>query len=118
RSSRCFVSAVFWPLEASHSAPPTCTDAPAPLPLAPVLWKYWPRRRIRRGWLKVVRSQTVCLESFSQPSPATTSSENVLTRALRAHWRLSWEQRLARNARPSNAPGLSVTLHGLSATFA
>jgi hypothetical protein len=28
------------------------------------------------------------------------------------------EQRLARNARPSNAPRLLVTLHGLPATFA
>jgi len=38
--------------------------------------------------------------------------------AERAHWRLSWEQRLARNARLSNAPRLVVTLHGLPATFA
>ena len=42
----------------------------------------------------------------------------MLTRAERAHWRLSWQQRLARNARPSDAPRLVVTLHGLSATFA
>jgi hypothetical protein len=44
--------------------------------------------------------------------------ENVLTRARRAHWRLSWAQRLARNARPTDAPRLSITLHGLPATFA
>jgi hypothetical protein len=38
------VSAVFWPLESSLSdAFSTRTDAPAPLPLAPVLWKDWPR---------------------------------------------------------------------------
>jgi len=42
----------------------------------------------------------------------------MLTRAERAHWRLSWAQRLARNARPSDAPRLVVTLHGLPATFA
>ncbi|HEX4205068.1 MAG TPA: hypothetical protein VHZ51_12915 [Ktedonobacteraceae bacterium] len=41
-----------------------------------------------------------------------------MTRAQRAHWRLSWEQWLGRNARPSNALRLSVTLHGLPATFA
>src|SRR5947209_14693460 len=41
-----------------------------------------------------------------------------LTRSERAHWRLSWAERLARNARPSDAPRLVVTLHGLPATFA
>jgi hypothetical protein len=40
------------------------------------------------------------------------------TRAQRAHWRLSWNERLARNARPSSAPLLAITLHGLPATFA
>jgi hypothetical protein len=113
------VSAVLWPLSTSLSpSSPTHLDAPPPSSLVPVLWKDWPRCRIRRGWLKVVRSETVCLESSTQPSSVTTLPENVLTRAQRAHWRLSWEQRLARNARPSDAPSLTVTLHGLPATFA
>jgi hypothetical protein len=44
------VSAVLWPLSSNPSAaPPTPTDALAPLPLAPVLWKDWPRCGIRRG---------------------------------------------------------------------
>jgi hypothetical protein len=115
------VSAVLWPLNASRSdsAPPP-DSAPAPLPSAPVLWRDWPRCGIRRTWLKVVRSQAICLESFSplSPSLAKVPIEKILTRAERAHWRLSWEQRLARNARPSNAPRLVVTLHGLPATFA
>jgi hypothetical protein len=115
------VSAVLWPLSSSHSeASPTrpTTNIPEPLALAPVLWHDWPRCSIRRGWLNVVRSQTVDLESSPQPLPAILSSENVLTRARRAHWRLSWEQRLARNARPSHAPRLIVTLHGLPVPFA
>jgi len=68
----------------------------------------------------VIRSQTLCLENSLQlsPSEALAPTEKVLTRAERAHWRLSWEQRLARNARLSNAPRLVVTLHGLPATFA
>ncbi|MHB8597591.1 MAG: hypothetical protein ACYDER_12360 [Ktedonobacteraceae bacterium] len=41
-----------------------------------------------------------------------------MTRSERTHWRLSWDQRQARNARPSDAPRLVVTLHGLTATFA
>jgi hypothetical protein len=48
------VSAVVWPLAASHSeASPTRTDAtdtPEPLAAAPVLWKDWPRCGIRRAW--------------------------------------------------------------------
>jgi hypothetical protein len=115
------VSAVLWPLEAAPlaSSPPG-EDAPGQLPLAPVVWKDWPRCRIRRAWLKVVRSETVCLESSASlaPPPVTSRTSDIFTRAQRAHWRLSWEQRLARNARLSNAPRLVVTLHGLPATFA
>jgi hypothetical protein len=86
------VSAVLWPLSTSpsDSSPPPDT-ASAPLSSAPVLWRDWPRCGIRRTWLKVVRSQTICLESSSQFSPPLTqaSTEKVLTRAERAHWRLS-----------------------------
>ena len=72
----------------------------------------------KRG--EVVRSQAVCVESSSQISPslAKAPTEKILTRAERAHWRLSWQQRLARNTRPPDAPRLVVTLHGLPATFA
>jgi hypothetical protein len=52
------------------------------------------------------------------PAPVTTPTEEVFTRAQRAHWRLSWDQRLARNARSPDAPTLTVTLHGLPASFA
>ena len=115
------VSAVLWPLSSSHAGPsPPPDPASAPPSSAPVLWRDWPRCSIRRTWLKVVRSQTVCLESSSQlvPPLAKTPAEKILTRAERAHWRLSWEQRLTRNARPLDAPRLVVTLHGLPATFA
>lgn len=116
------VSAVLWPLKSSFSALSRArTNMPAAPPHAPVLWKDWPRCALRRRWLKVVRSETVSLtQSFPTPThPSTTvPSETVLTRAERAHWRLSWEQRLARNARPSDAPRLFVTLHGLPASFA
>ncbi len=115
------VSAVLWPLSSSHSDPsPPPDPTSALLPSAPVLWRDWPRCSIRRTWLKVVRSQNTCLESFSPLPPllAKTPAEKILTRAERAHWRLSWDQRLARNARPADAPRLIVTLHGLPATFA
>jgi len=113
------VSAVLWPLssEALDASPPL-EDASPPLPLAPVLWKDWPRCHIRRAWLKIIRSETVRRESSATPAPVTTATEEVSTRAQRAHWRLSWDQWLARNARPPDASRLSVTLHGLSAPFA
>ena len=119
------VSAVLWPLD---SSPPACssthTDAPAAPPRAPVLWKDWPRCAIRRRWLKVIRREMVSLtesiptSTCSSTTTSTVPCEAVLTRAERAHWRLSWQQRLVRNARPSDAPQLVVTLHGLPATFA
>jgi hypothetical protein len=113
------VSAVLWPLSSSRSdsSPPPETTR-APLAPAPVLWRDWPRCGIRRTWLKVVRSQTTCLDNPSPSSSAPAPTEKVLTRAERAHWRLSWALRLARNARPVDAPRLVVTLHGLPAAFA
>jgi hypothetical protein len=41
-----------------------------------------------------------------------------MTRAQRAHWRLSCSERLVRKARPATASQLMLTLHGLAATFA
>jgi len=115
------VSAVLWPLDASCLASsPQEGKVSQELPLAPVLWRDWPRCGIRRAWLKVVRSQTVRVENSvsADPPPALVQISPTLTRAKRAHWRLSWEERFARNARPADAPGLVVTLHGLPATFA
>ncbi|HEY4389462.1 MAG TPA: hypothetical protein VGN34_33900, partial [Ktedonobacteraceae bacterium] len=113
------VSAMLLPLGASRSdsSPPPET-ARAPFASAPVLWRDWPRCGIRRTWLKGIRSQTTCLDSSSLCLSSLAPAEKALTRAERAHWRLSWAQRLARNARPADAPRLTVTLHGLPATFA
>ncbi|HKV60212.1 MAG TPA: hypothetical protein VJO32_18120, partial [Ktedonobacteraceae bacterium] len=71
------VSAVLWPHSSSHSdSSPPPNPASELLASAPVLWRDWPRCGIRRTWLKVVRSQTVCLESSSplSPSHATMSA--------------------------------------------
>ena len=113
------VSAVLWPLSACSPPPPQPSKPPEPPPLSPVLWRDWPRCRLRRQWLKVIRSETVTfswgpLETAEQ---APETSEKVVTRARRAHYRLSWEERLARNASPSDAPTLTFTLHGLPITF-
>ena len=116
------VSAVLWPIDPSSSSiSPLCEAVPHPPPRAPVLWCDWPRCGIRRTWLKIIRRETAVLTELSQTLTIASSSDparRVLTRAERAHWRLSWEQRLARNARSSDAPRLVVTLHGLPDTFA
>ncbi len=114
------VSAVFWPISsnqvlssASVLAPPESTAC------CPVLWGDWPRCHIRRTWLKVVRSQRVVMTMGAPPTENQTDATDVpvITRAERAHWRLSWEERLARNARPVTARPLTVTIHGLPDIF-
>jgi len=88
------VSAVLWPIDSSPPAcSSTCSDGPAPPPLASVLWRDWPRCRIRRAWLERVRSETVNVTEHLATPPSSSierPSETVLTRAARTHWRLSW----------------------------
>jgi hypothetical protein len=138
------VSAVFWPRTSPPAASPvgcaalvsdaengsapageagTSPDPPPSVLVQPVRWGDWPRCLIRRKFVQLLRTQTVLFtfratetlapapEHFSSPAPPCS------TRAERAHWRLSWEERLARNARPSTAPPLEITLHGLPASF-
>jgi hypothetical protein len=70
--------------------------------------------------MRLLHTQTVEL-SMHAPQPEAgldTSREDVQTRAQRAHWRLSWQQRLARNARPSSAPFFTMIIYGLPAALA
>ena len=122
------VSAVFWPISSNQMVPSAplfepkdaLPKLPGLLPRSPVLWGDWPRCHIRRNWLKVVRTETVELAMAAMPTGEQTavSRQHVISRAQRAHWRLSWDERLARNARKAPAWPLTVTLHGLPATFA
>ena len=101
-------------LEPLPSPPP-----PEPAPF-PVLWGDWQRCSIRRRWFQLLGSQTVILPSDTLQGEKKQDSKppERQTRAQRAHWRLSWNERLARNVHPSTAPLLKVTIHGLLATFA
>src|SRR3989440_2680086 len=113
------VSAVFWPL----TSPPSPPDEPLPeqpAPSRPVLWGDWERCHLRRHWFSLLRTHTVLLTfgRVQQVAGEDVPRLDVLTRAQRAHWRLSWQQRLARNARPPTAPSLEVTIHGLPVSFA
>ena len=115
------VSAVYWPLPSSPLAVPISRrDLSSPPACSPVLWRDWPRCHIRRQWMNVVRSQTVEVTRGSPPPPDPSKDlpPHLFTRSERVHWRLSWEQRLSRNARPASSPPVTVTLHGLPAAFA
>ncbi len=127
------VSAVLWPIGPSLSVPaqpppyPVAAPferermPPAPAPsLAPVLWGDWPRCQLRRRWIRLLHTQTVELafRSLQSEKVLSTNRDGVQTRAQWAHYRLNWQQRMARNARPSSAPVLTITIYGLPAAFA
>lgn len=125
QTSRTFkarrVSAVYWPLPSHPLAASVPRRGSSPPPAcSPLLWRDWPRCQIRRQWIKAVRSQTVEVTGGTAPlpDPSEELTPHVFTRSQRAHWRLSWEQRLSRNARPASSPPVTVTLHGLPAAFA
>ncbi len=128
------VSAVLWPVEASpaqppppvaapdlHESPPSLASPASASALAPILWGDWPRCQFRRSFMRLLRTQTVVL-SFrplqSEEDGSSSHDDHLQTRAERAHWRLSWQQRLARNVHPSLADALTVTIYGLPAAFA
>ena len=64
----------------------------------------------------------------SQPVPTWTAlcildeagafADPMVTRAQRAHYRLTWAERFARNARLPTAQPLIITIYGLPDTFA
>jgi hypothetical protein len=85
---------------------------------APILWRDWSRRRQRRASMQVLRGQRV--EILVEPSRAPSPSPQPapLTRAQRAHYRLSWAERLARNARAPTADLITIHLFGVPEGFA
>jgi hypothetical protein len=113
------VSAVFWPL-VSPAPPPNEPRPSKPESSRHVLWGDWERCQIRRRWFHLLRTQAVLLAfgSVHHVMAEEMPPQDVQTRAQRAHWRLSWSQRLTRNARPPTAPPLEVTIHGLPVQFA
>lgn len=110
------VSAVLWPLD---EPPPEPVIAPAfPSASQPILWGDWSRCRTRREWIDLLRTQTVTITDLSAAPVADTAESGPLTRRQRAHWRLSWAERLAHNAREHSAPCVTITLFGVPSAFA
>jgi len=85
---------------------------------APLLWRDWGRREYRRACMQLVRHQRI---EVSLPPPAAVSpgtANVILSRAQRAHSRLSWQERLARNARVSTTGQVTIRLFGVPDSFA
>ena len=88
---------------------------------APLLWRDWSRREHRRACLQFVRDQRVEV-NLPPTSPSVAAAPInavvILSRAQRAHTRLSWEARLARNARPEASGQVTFKLFGVPNDFA
>jgi hypothetical protein len=84
----------------------------------PILWRDWSRRFHRRVCIQLVRHQYLKGE-VEPPTSASLAVKPVpLSRAQRAHYRLSWAERLARNARPLTAGRITIRLFGIPEGFA
>jgi hypothetical protein len=86
----------------------------------PLLWQDWSRRVHRRACIHLLRSQRIEVQGHPPGSDVATSpvTPALLTRAERAHTRLAWESRLARNARPEPAGRVTIKLFGIPEGFA
>jgi hypothetical protein len=84
----------------------------------PILWRDWSRRHHRRACIQLVRHQCVEVEVGPPTSANLAVTPAPLSRAQRAHSRLSWAERLARNARPLTAGRVTIRLFGIPEGFA
>jgi hypothetical protein len=110
------VSAVMRP---TGTGPPPALSPPSPATLHPILWGDWDRCRTRRALLDLLRTQTVTLTLTPSKASSQDPSDPVpLSRPQRAHWRLSWQERLSRNAVKPCQPSVHFHLFGIPNTFA
>src|SRR5216684_7345879 len=109
------VSAVLHPLPQPVAEKQTPSGLAAPSP-HPILWGDWSRTQPRRAWIRWLRGHLVTVQAPLSSPPASTPA--FCSRAERAHWRMTWQQRLARNARPPSAPPVKIIVYGLSSVFA
>jgi hypothetical protein len=85
---------------------------------APLLWRDWSRREYRRACLELVRHQHIEVSLPPLAAARPCKAEVILSRAQRAHYRLSWQERLARNARVATSGQVTIRLFGVPAGFA
>jgi hypothetical protein len=91
---------------------------PQVVAFAPIHWRDWSRRRQRRACLRLWRDQRVEIHMEAGRILRPPAEPPPLSRAERAHWRLSWVERLARNVRARAADPITIRLFGVPAAFA
>jgi hypothetical protein len=80
---------------------------------APLLWRDWSRRVHRRACMQLLRHQRIDVSLSPPTAPSPPTADVILTRSQRAHTRLAWTERLARNARPTHAGRVTISLFGV-----
>ena len=85
---------------------------------APLFWRDWSRREYRRRCQMLVRHQRIEVNLSPHVAAQPRTAEAILSRAQRAHTRLSWTERLARNVRGSAANQVTIRLFGVPEAFA
>jgi hypothetical protein len=108
------VSAVLWPI--LGPPPPPEKQSVLAASCHPIIWRDWSRSQTRRTWMLLLRTQSVTI-TFNQIVHLPQASGR-LTREQRAHYRMSWNQRLARNASTPSAPSVKLHLFGIPTPFA
>jgi len=76
----------------------------------PIFWRDWSRRQHRRACIQLVRQQCAAVEVGPPTSVSLPVKSMPLSRAQRAHYRLSWAERLACNARARAAGQILIRL--------
>jgi hypothetical protein len=79
---------------------------------APLLWRDWNRRHQRLACIRLHRQYLEILREPLLPRTGAASPPTI-SRAERAHYRLSWDERLARNARTAATERITLTLFGI-----
>jgi hypothetical protein len=79
----------------------------------PLLWYDWSRRHHRRVCMQLLRHQRMDIQQEQGLSASSEPAPASLSRAQRAHYRLNWSLRLARNARVPTASRITLKLFGI-----
>ena len=79
----------------------------------PLLWYDWSRRHHRRACMQLLRHQRMDIQLEQALSVSSALAPAFLSRAQRAHYRLDWSLRLARNARVKTAGRITLKLFGI-----
>ncbi len=79
----------------------------------PLLWRDWSRRAHRHACRQLVRYQRVEVSLTPPVTASPRSADMILSRAQRAHSRLSWAARLARNVHSEASGQVTIKLFGI-----